>query len=175
MRDVNQYGDQSNGPVLKGCKTSPNCFSTSGDPEFDGASLITNWHAPKGRSFQDSVTDLDQVLRGYQPGQQGVDGGGFSIVTVKPSGYFYAQFEALKNGYVDDLEFALTPGEGGDGDVLELQVRSSSRVGFLDAGVNAKRLNFLALQLRAKGWDVLEITRKSHPDYFIQNYGPSSL
>ena len=32
-------------------------------------------------------------------------------------------------------------------------VRSSSRVGDSDFSVNAKRLNYIAEKLRAKGWD----------------------
>ena len=52
-------------------------------------------------------------------------------------------FESLKNGYIDDLELAVV--EGG----AKVLVRSSSRVGFLDFGVNAKRLNFLSSKLRA--------------------------
>ena len=74
-------------------------------------------------------------------------------------------FESLKNGYIDDLELAVV--EGG----AKVLVRSSSRVGFLDFGVNAKRLNFLSSKLRAAGWTAPEINAKTHPDYFVQNYG----
>jgi len=45
-------------------------------------------------------------------------------------------------------------------------VRSSSRVGATDFGVNAKRLNYIAAGLRKKGWRIEEITEKTHPDYF---------
>ena len=34
-----------------------------------------------------------------------------------------------------------------------LQVKSASRVGDSDLGVNAKRLNYIAAALRAKSWD----------------------
>ena len=61
----------------------------------------------------------------------------------------YVQFESLKNGYIDDLELAAIPEIGGGA----VQVRSSSRVGYLDFGVNAKRLNYIAQQLRSRGWD----------------------
>ena len=57
------------------------------------------------------------------------------------------------------LEFALRR----DGRV---DVRSGSRVGQTDFGVNAKRLNFIAASLRPAGWEIDEITPKSHPDYF---------
>ena len=45
-------------------------------------------------------------------------------------------------------------------------VRSSSRVGFTDFGVNAARLNYLAARLREQGWTIAEITSKGYPDYF---------
>lgn len=62
-------------------------------------------------------------------------------------------------GFIDDVEFAV-------GATGEVQVRSSSRVGYLDFQVNAKRLNWIAARLRSKGWIAAEITKKTHPDYF---------
>jgi hypothetical protein len=47
-----------------------------------------------------------------------------------------------------------------------LQVRSSSRLGFLDLGVHAKRLNWISAQLRAKGWSAPKITAADYPEYF---------
>ena len=75
----------------------------------------------------------------------------------------YAQFESLKNGYVDDLELALVAPSG------PLLVRSASRLGFLDFGVNARRLNWLAARLRADGWKAPPIDAAAWPDYFAQN------
>ena len=45
-------------------------------------------------------------------------------------------------------------------------MRSASRLGFLDLGVNAKRLNYLAAKLRAKGWAAPSISPDTHPVYF---------
>ena len=45
-------------------------------------------------------------------------------------------------------------------------MRSSSRVGSTDFGVNAKRLNYIAAALRKDGWTIDEITPKTHVDYF---------
>ena len=64
--------------------------------------------------------------------------------------------------YIDDLEIALSA----DGTA---QVRSSSRVGFLDYGVNGKRLNVLAEEFRKGGWTAPAVSRKSHPNYCFQN------
>ena len=101
--------------------------------------------------------ELLEVIKAYPPGQANVDKGGFSIIASRAD-YLYLQFESLKMGFVDDVEFAI-----GDG---EVQVRSSSRLGFLDLGVNAKRLNWISAELRSKGWTAPAITRVDYPDYF---------
>ena len=48
----------------------------------------------------------------------------------------------------------------------EVQVRSASRLGFLDLRVNAKRLNWISADLRAKGWTAPAISKAEYPDYF---------
>ena len=67
----------------------------------------------------------------------------------------------MKRGFIDDVEFAVT-NKG------EVQVRSSSHIGFLDLGVNAKRLNWISNELRSKGWTAPAITEDNYPDYFIK-------
>lgn len=53
-----------------------------------------------------------------------------------------------------------------------MQLRSASRVGFLDLGVNAKRINKIAKALPADRWDVgPAITAQTHGNYFSLN-GP---
>ena len=107
---------------------------------------------------------LVAAVEAYPPGQGGIDGGGFKIVEADAArGYLYAQFESLKNGYVDDLELALVGPSG------PLLVRSASRLGFLDFGVNARRLNWIAARLRADGWKAPPIDAATWPDYFAQN------
>ena len=44
--------------------------------------------------------------------------------------YLYVQFESRRRGYIDDVEFLLADGT--------MQLRTSSRLGYLDLGVNAK-------------------------------------
>lgn len=67
-------------------------------------------------------------------------------------------------GYYDDVEFAAV--DGADG---AIQVRSSSRVGYLDFGVNAKRLNWIAKQLQAKGWEAEGVNFDTHQFYVLEN------
>ena len=67
------------------------------------------------------MAELLATVRSYPPGQANVDKGGFSIITASTD-YLYVQFESLKKGYIDDVEFAV----GRNGLV---EVRSGSRVG----------------------------------------------
>lgn len=164
VRKLNRY-DESDGPVLKECGYGPNCFSTTGDPDDEAlTTLIKPWQIPSGMSPEDALAKLEQVIRNYPPGQQNVDGGGFSIVTAKNK-YLYAQFESMKKGKVDDVEFAI----GADGSV---QIRSGGRTGLkADFGSNAKRLNYLSAQLQSKGWTAPGVDKDSHPYYYTMNAG----
>lgn len=57
----------------------------------------------------------------------------------------FARFFNGGKPFIDDFEVSV-----GDGAV---DVRSSSRIGDSDLGVNTKRVNYIAAALRAKGWD----------------------
>jgi uncharacterized protein (DUF1499 family) len=59
-----------------------------------------------------------------------------NIVAVKP-GYLYAEFKSAGMGFVDDVEFALDEAAG------VVQVRSASRLGVRDLGVNRARIEFI--------------------------------
>ena len=150
---------------LKNCGPAPNCFCSTDNPDDEPEHVIPAWSWPKGYDQEKAFAELEQVISAYKPGQGNIDGGGFEIQKVDAkSGYIYVQFEALKNGYIDDLELAVVPGKEG------VQVRSSSRVGYLDFGVNAKRLNYLAKALREKGWNAEGVDLKTaHVDYATQN------
>ena len=85
-----------------------------------------------------------KVINTYEVGHDSIDGGGFKIISQSPT-YLYVQFESYKNGYVDDFEVAMLPGSPPTFDV-----RSSSRLGYLDYGVNAKRINYIAKRLNSE-------------------------
>ena len=130
-----------------------------------------------------AMEDLYQVILHYPPGQANIDGGGFDIQTYDPkNGYLYVQFESLKNGYIDDFEAAyVTPSTtdttGSDNNNNHnqhqtIQIRSSSRVGYLDYGVNAKRINYIARELKSPtyGWIAADgVPEATHRRYFIEN------
>jgi uncharacterized protein (DUF1499 family) len=151
---------------LRTCDGNPNCFSTTGDYLLEDRvqrgvdSYINPWKPPADESSSTSFATLVQLVKAYEPGQGGIDGGGFTVVKESPS-YLYCQFESLKKGYIDDVEFASSP----NGNAVF--VRSASRVGVSDFGVNAIRLNSLAKGLRKRGWVIDEITPESHRDYWM--------
>ena len=172
---------------LRTCsKPSPNCFSTtpdrlSADDEdeddadasastsasawgADDIHAIPRWHFSTGTTPAQAYAALGAALSAYTPGQQGIDGGGFKVVTSDlDRRYYYAQFESLRRGYIDDLELRVD-------DDCGVQVVSSSRLGYLDFQVNSKRLNALADILRSRGgFSADPITPKTHPTYFDSN------
>ena len=139
---------------LATCDYAPHCFSTSGGTASE--SRLKPWKAKSGSS---AMAELLATVKAYPPGQANVDKGGFSIITASAD-YLYVQFESLKHGFIDDVEFAVNERSG------EVQVRSASRLGFLDLRVNAKRLNWISADLRAKGWTAPAISKAEYPDYF---------
>ncbi len=169
--DIGLKPDGQLRPCLDG---KPHCFSSStvvGEYQANTNKIGSGWIVQpwsfKGISVAGALLDLKQVLAAYPPGQSGIDGGGFAIISekfpesVEDSGYLYAQFEQPA-GYIDDVEFALLNGV--------VNVRTSSRLGFLDFGVNAKRYNYFAKQLGTKkGWTTSVLRSKDHLDYFGQN------
>lgn len=131
-----------------------NCWSTAGP----GKNTVPKWVYPKGMSKADAAASLKKALGSYpQAGQAGVDLGGWTFAedTLSEKGYARLEFKSgignfakFFNGnkpFVDDFEVSVE-----DGFVC---LRSSSRIGDSDFGVNAKRVNFIAAALRADGWD----------------------
>ena len=135
---------------LKPCGSSPNCWCSSAPFRDNPARYLAPW---KGNS----IKDVKQVIDSYQVGQNGIDGGGFKIVKYDEAGqYIYVQFQSYKIGYIDDFECWFNPAIG------KFDVRSASRIGLSDLGVNAKRLEYIGTRLEKEyGW-VLE-RRKNGP------------
>ena len=151
---------------LKNCGPAPNCFCSTDDVEDDPDHSIPSWTFPKDLTNEQAFEQLEEVIRKYKPGQGNIDGGGFKIVTADAKkGYIYAQFEALKNGYIDDLEMAYISKLGDN----SVQVRSSSRVGYLDFGVNSKRVNYIAKMMRDLGWNAPGVEYNTHKGYYSEN------
>jgi hypothetical protein len=100
------------------------------------------------------------VLQEYpQAGQNGVDLNGWEIVEdglstgtarveYKSGIGNFAKFLNGNKPFVDDLKIEI-----GDSAV---EIRSASRIGDSDLGVNQKRLVFLSNAIKAMGWTALE-------------------
>lgn len=161
----NDEGDSSTYQGLKPCKPAPDCFCSTTLPQEDPDHSIPPFVWPEGVDQAAAMNTLKEVLEAYQPTPK-VDGGGFQIQAATDK-YIYVQYESLKNGYIDDVEFAVIddPRYG----ERQVQVRSSSRLGYLDYGVNAKRINAIAAALRAKSWKAEGVDYSTHTFYASEN------
>lgn len=142
--------------ALKPCPPGANnCFSAASTEE---KTRLSKWYWPKGAERKAIEADLRAALQAYpQAGQAGVDLGGWTVADdrLESSGYERVEFRSgignfarFFNGgkpFVDDLEFSI--------EAEAVCVRSSSRVGDSDFGVNGKRLNFIAAELNKLGWE----------------------
>merc|ERR1719491_1708623 len=119
------------------------------------------WTPPSGTSKGDAVKALRDAIDAYpQEGQADVDGGGWAFAEDDLSKTGLARLEFSSSGkgkfakffnggrpFVDDLNLEVE-------ETGLVQVKSQSRVGDSDFGVNEKRVNYLAKALKAKGWSV---------------------
>ncbi|SRR5258706_5725765 len=67
-----------------------------------------------------------------------------TIVETRPD-YLYAEYASALLGFVDDVEFYFPPG----GNIIH--VRSASRLGYSDFGVNRKRIEAIRARLAQAG------------------------
>ena len=112
---------------LAPCPASPNCVSSEAEPgphqieplSFDGDSDAA-W-----RAVQNAVEQLPRTR----------------VVSLEP-GYLHAQCRSALMGFVDDLELHLRAAEG------TIAVRSASRLGWSDMGVNRQRVDTLRQEFR---------------------------
>lgn len=168
-------------PKLRSCDGNPNCFSTTGDEllsdrqQYGVDYYIPEWQPPSpdnnnsnnNKNSNNPIETIAEVMTTYEPGQGGIDGGGY-ILVKKSETYLYYQFESLKKGYIDDLEFAIVaPSSSKNNKASGVMVRSASRLGVTDFGVNAIRLNYIASKLKGYGWTIPDITPETHRDYWI--------
>ena len=104
------------GGKLASCPSSPNCVSSQASDNHAIAPLRFSGDA------QAAVRKLKAVVEGMPRTR---------IIDSKPD-YLYAEFSTALMGFVDDVEFYC--------DGTAIQVRSASRLGYSDLGVNRKRV-----------------------------------
>ncbi|TBR38321.1 DUF1499 domain-containing protein [Marinomonas agarivorans] len=113
--------------ALLACPKSPNCVSTQANKN-DKEHYIAPIFYEKSRS--DVQLELEKYLRSI----------GMNIVT-NTLGYIHAEETSEVIGYIDDIEFYLPEAEN------IIHIRSASRVGYSDKGVNRKRVEKIRVNL----------------------------
>ena len=111
---------------LAPCRPTPNCVSSQADPA-DGEHYI----API--AFRGRMADLRRAVESMPR----------STVITADRNYLYAEYRTPLMHYVDDLELYYDERAG------LVHVRSASRLGRRDFGVNRKRVEELRSRLRA--------------------------
>ena len=105
--------------LLAACKSSPNCVSSQANPA-DREHYIAPFHAG-GEPMAAVRKAVESLPR--------------TKIIRQDKNYLYAEFRSKLLGYVDDVEFFF------DGNAVH--VRSCSRLGRRDFGVNRKRVEAL--------------------------------
>jgi uncharacterized protein (DUF1499 family) len=116
---------------LAPCPRSPNCVASQGDPAD-----ATHFIAPI--AFKGDDRAAWRALRETVAGSERVK------VVGERDGYLRAEFATKVIGFVDDVEFLL------DAPARVIHVRSASRLGYRDFGVNRARIEALRAGLAAR-------------------------
>ncbi|MBM3345203.1 MAG: DUF1499 domain-containing protein [Betaproteobacteria bacterium] len=116
---------------LSPCKPTPNCVSSQAD-----AADAEHYIAPLAISGDPAAAwrALRELVRGMER---------TAIVRDEP-GYLYVEFTSRLMGFVDDTEFALDPAG-------LIHVRSASRLGRKDFGVNRARIEAIRAGMGTPG------------------------
>lgn len=104
------------------CSWKPNCVNSTADPKADAAHFI------EPIAFQGDAAAAWRRLSGVVKGAPRV------AVLREDARYLRAEFSSKLMGYTDDVEFAL------DAAASRIHVRSASRLGIRDFGVNRARI-----------------------------------
>lgn len=110
---------------LAACRRTPNCVSSQADP-------ADREHYIEPIRFDGSFSEVQSLVAGMS---------GATVIRSEGN-YLYAEFRTPLMRFVDDFELLH---EGGT-----LHVRSSSRLGRRDFGVNRKRVEALRALIRAR-------------------------
>jgi len=105
---------------LAPCPSSPNCVVSQGNPDAEHAIAPLQYEGDPAAAMAKLGAVVDAMPR--------------TTIIQQTDNYLYAEFASQLMGYVDDVEFYLDPVES------VIQVRSASRLGQSDLGVNRKRV-----------------------------------
>jgi len=111
-----------NNGQLNDCPNSPNCVSSQSKDE--GHSILAIQFSGNQEQAKDKITEIINGMKRTK------------IVTSNDH-YILAEFTSLIFRFVDDIEFYFPES---DGKLTSIEVRSASRTGKSDFGVNRKRV-----------------------------------
>lgn len=114
---------------LRPCPETPNCVSSEAGTA--AAKLVAPFPAPGGRG------DLARLARVVSAWPR-------TVIITNDGGYMHAESTSLIWRFVDDVEFRF------DSVASVIQVRSASRLGRSDLGVNRKRVEGLRAKWSTK-------------------------
>jgi len=112
-------------------RSTPNCVSSQADP-------ADQQHYIEPIRFRGAALDAIAAAR------KAVEGMARSTVVRHEGNYLYAEFKSKLMGFVDDVEFTFDEKAG------VLHVRSASRLGRRDYGVNRQRVEALRARIEKR-------------------------
>ncbi|MBD0303646.1 MAG: DUF1499 domain-containing protein [Tolypothrix sp. T3-bin4] len=115
-----------NNGKLAPCPNSPNCVSSQSSDVGHSIAPLTYSSTP-----EQAIAKLKSVIESLPR----------TKIITESNDYLYAEFKSALMGFVDDVEFYLDPKAN------VIQVRSASRLGQSDLGVNRKRIETIRAKL----------------------------
>ena len=112
---------------LAPCPNTPNCVSSQSLDATHSIEPLTYKSTPS-----EAMADLKSAIQAMKK----------TKITEENKNYLYAEFTSAIMGFVDDVEFYL------DEDAKVIHVRSASRLGQSDLGVNRKRIETIRTKLQ---------------------------
>lgn len=112
---------------LAPCPNTPNCVSSQSADAVHTIEPLTYKSTP-----QEALAQLKQVIQSLPR----------TKIITETNNYIYAEFTSAIMGFVDDVEFYLDAG------AKVFHVRSASRLGKSDLGVNRKRIEVIRARLQ---------------------------
>ncbi|BAZ49686.1 hypothetical protein NIES4103_22980 [Nostoc sp. NIES-4103] len=112
---------------LAPCPNSPNCVSSQSSDAAHKIAPLTFTSTP-----ENAIAALKSVIESLPR----------TTIITESKDYLYAEFKSALLGFVDDVEFYL------DRNANVIQVRSASRLGLSDLGVNRQRIETIRAKLK---------------------------
>jgi uncharacterized protein (DUF1499 family) len=111
----------SNGKLAP-CPNSPNCVSSQSTDATHQIAPLTFTSTP-----EEAIANLKEIIQSLPR----------TKIISESQDYLYAEFKSALLGFVDDVEFYL------DRNANVIQIRSASRLGQSDLGVNRQRIEMI--------------------------------